>query len=295
MNAPDNQDTKAGFLFAGGAYLIWGFLPLYMKALSHIPAWEVVPHRILWSVPIAGAVVWWSGLWRDALHIFRQPRNLAMVALTSALVAVNWGIYVWAISVGRTLETALGYYINPLFSIFLAAVVLREKLSRIQLFAIGLAALAVILLTWEAKGLPLVSIGLPLTWAVYAFCKRTLPIGASQGFFLEVLLLSIPALAMSGWFSQQGSSHFGPTGWKDMALLAGTGLVSAVPLMLYAHGAKGLRLTTIAIMQYSAPTLVFLIAVFVFDEAFSRIKLVAFCLIWLALLVYSWPLVLRRA
>lgn len=294
MATSDNHDTKAGFLFASGAYFIWGFLPLYLKLLAHVPAWEVVPHRILWSVPIAGGVIWWSGVWRDALAIFVKPRLLAMVGLTSLLIGLNWGIYVWAISVGRTLEAALGYYINPLFSIFLAAVVLREKLTRTKIFAIGLAAAAVVLLSWEAGGLPIVSISLTLTWGLYALCKRTLPVGPSQGFFLEVVLLSVPALAMWWWFEQQGTSHFGPTGVRDMLLLAGTGLLTAVPLMLYAHGAKGLRLSTIAIMQYSAPTLVFLIAVFVFKEPFGSIKLAAFCLIWLALAVYTWSLIRSR-
>jgi chloramphenicol-sensitive protein RarD len=294
MATSDAHDTKAGFLFAGGAYFIWGFLPLFMKMLSHIPAWEVVPHRILWSVPIAGAVVLWSGQWRDVMRAISNPRMLGMAIVTSVIIAINWGIYVWAIGAGRALETALGYYINPLFSVLVAAVLLGEKLNRLQIFAIALAAAAVALLTWEAGGLPIVSVALTVTWGFYAYCKRTLPIGASQGFFLEVLLLSIPAILMWFWFEQQGTSHFLRTGWTDTLLLAVTGLFTAVPLMLYAHGAKGLRLSTIAIMQYSAPTLIFLIAIFVFREPFSSVKLAAFVLIWAALIIYTWALIRRR-
>ncbi len=291
MSATEHHDTREGFLFAGGAYFIWGFLPLYMKALAHVPAWEVVPHRILWSLPIAGAVVWWQGRAGDWYRALTTPRSLAMALMTATLISINWGIYVWAIGAGRALETALGYYINPLFSVFLAAVLIGERLARAQIVAIVLAALAVALLTWEAGGLPWVSIALTVTWGFYAYFKRTLPVEPVQGFLLEVTLLAPPALAMFGWFEVQGTSHLLHGGWTDTALLVGTGLVTAVPLMLYAKGAKLLRLSTIAVMQYSAPTMIFLIAVFVFDEPFGAVKLAAFGLIWTALAIYTWTLV----
>ena len=273
------------------AYFIWGFLPLYMKMLSHIPAWEVVPHRILWSIPVSGFVVWMMGQSGALMAALKSPRTIALAALTATIVSINWGTYVWAISAGRAIETALGYYINPLFSVFLAAVLVGEKLNRVQMFAIALACVAVGVLTYEAGGLPWVSVILTVTWGFYAYFKKTLPVGPTEGFFLEILLLAIPSLGMVLWFEQQGTSHFGHTGWGDMGLLAISGLFTAIPLTLYALGAKGLRLTTIAIMQYSAPTMIFLIAVFVFKEPFSVYKMTAFGLIWTALLIYTWSLV----
>ncbi len=291
MSPAENRDSKLGFIYAGISYFLWGFLPFYMKAVAHIPAWEVVPHRILWSVPVTAFVIWWLGLTADIKAAFANPRTIAMAALTASIITVNWGIYVWAVGAGRALETALGYYINPLFSVFLAAVLIGERLNRPQQFAILLAVIAVAILTWDAGGLPWVSLGLTFSWGFYAYLKKTLPVGPTQGFFLEILILAIPALLMVGWFEAHGTSHFIHTGWQDTALLIGSGLVTAIPLILYANGAKLLRLSTIAVMQYSAPTMIFLIAVFVFKEPFSMAKLAAFGFIWAALIIYTWSLI----
>jgi len=219
---------------------------------------------------------------------------LGMGALTAALISVNWGIYVWAIGSGHALDAALGYYINPLFSIFLGAVLLGERMGRTQMAAIALAVFAVGILTWETGRLPVVALGLTVTWGFYAYLKRRLPIGPNQGFTLEVLILLVPALGYMGWVWAQGTSHFRQgVAWDDVLLL-GCGLVTAVPLMIYANGAKRLTLSTIAIMQYIAPTLIFLTAVFVFGEPFSKVKLLAFGVIWTALVIYSLPILAGR-
>ena len=293
QNGALNEDSRAGFLFALTAYLLWGFLPLYMKALAHIPPVEVIAHRVVWSVPVALAVLWVLGRTADLRAAFRTPRMLAMGAVTAALISVNWGIYVWAIGSGHALDAALGYYINPLFSIFLGAVLLRERIGRWQCVAIGLAVVAVAILTWEAGRLPLVALGLTLTWGIYAFLKKWLPIGPNQGFALEVLILLPLALGYMLWLWTFGTGHFAQGIVWDDALLIGCGIVTAGPLMIYANGAKRLRLSTIAIMQYIAPTMIFLTAVFLFDEPFSTVKLAAFGLIWAALVVYSLPLLLK--
>ncbi|NHB77977.1 EamA family transporter RarD [Rhodobacter calidifons] len=293
-NAAAGGDTLPGFLYALTAYLLWGFLPIYMKALAHVPPVEVIAHRVVWSVPIALAVIVWLGRTTDLRAALRSPRMLAMGALTAALISVNWGIYVWAIGSGHALDAALGYYINPLFSIFLGAVLLGERMGRTQMAAIALAAVAVGILTWEAGRLPVVALGLTLTWGVYAYLKRRLPIGPNQGFTLEVLILLFPALACLGWLQARGSGHFLQGVARDDALLLGCGIVTAVPLMIYANGAKRLTLSTIAIMQYIAPTMIFLTAVFVFHEPFSGVKLSAFCLIWAALVLYSAPMLAAR-
>ena len=291
---PRNEDSLSGFLFALTAYLLWGFLPLYMKALGHISPVEVIAHRVVWSVPIALAVLWLLRRTAELRAAFGSPRILAMGAVTAALISVNWGIYVWAIGSGHALDAALGYYINPLFSIFLGAVLLGERIGRIQGVAIALAVVAVAILTWEAGRLPVVALGLTLTWGVYAFFKKWLPIGPNQGFALEVLILLPLALGYMVWLWGTGSGHFlQGVAWDD-ALLIGCGLVTAGPLMIYANGAKRLTLSTIAIMQYIAPTMIFLTAVFVFDEPFSRVKLAAFALIWVALVVYSLPVLAAR-
>jgi chloramphenicol-sensitive protein RarD len=293
MAPPENRDTKEGFLYAGAAYFIWGFLPLYMKLMAHIPSLEIVPHRIVWSVPVSAALVWWSGLGGKLWAALKSPRTMALAMLTASLITFNWFVYVWAITSGHALQAALGYYINPLFSVTLAAVLVGERLNKVQMFAIALAAIAVGLLTWEVGGLPFIALALTVSWGFYAYFKKTLPVGPTEGFFLEVLLMTLPALGMLMWFEGQGTSHFGKSSWSDTLLLASAGIVSAIPLTLYAKGAKGLTLTTIALMQYSAPTMIFLLAVFAFKEPFSTLKLMAFLLIWSGLAIYTWSL-LRR-
>ena len=289
--APKNEDSLRGFGFALAAYLMWGVLPIYMKALGHISPAEVIAHRVIWSLPIAGAVLWALGRTRDIGTALRNPRMLAMGAATAALISVNWGIYIWAIGSGHALDAALGYYINPLFSVFLGAVLLGERLSRAQLAAIALATLAVAILTYDAGRLPVVALGLTLTWGVYAYLKKSLPIGPNQGFFLEVLLLVVPAVLYLGWLEWQGTSHFAKASVSDTALLLGCGLVTAVPLMMYANGAKLLRLSTIAMMQYIAPTMIFLTAVFLFHEPFGTARMIAFPMIWMALAIFTWSMV----
>ncbi|MCO6050698.1 EamA family transporter RarD [Mesorhizobium sp. RP14(2022)] len=293
VDAPADESRK-GFAFAFSAYLLWGFLPFYLKAVGHIPIFEVVAHRILWSLPIAGLVVILTGRTKELREALISPRMIGMGMLMAGFLTVNWSIYVWAIGSGHAVEGALGYYINPLISVLLAAAVLGEKLNGLQMVAVGIAAAAVALLTWETGGLPWVSLGLAGSWGVYALLKKALPIGANQGFFLEVLLLSPLALICLFWVGQSGTAHFGVTGWQDTVLLMASGLVTAIPLILYANGAKRLRLSTIAIMQYIAPTLVFLIAVFVFREPFSTVRGIAFILIWLSLVVYTWSIFRKR-
>ncbi|UDF30189.1 UNVERIFIED_ORG: EamA family transporter RarD [Roseateles sp. XES5] len=286
-SGPQSGDSPRGFAFALTAYVLWGFLPFFMKAVAHIPAPEVVAHRIVWSVPLAGLVLIWLGRTSEVKVALRSPRMIAMATLTATLITINWGIYVWAIGAGRAIETALGYYINPLFSIFLGAVLLKEKLDRAQMVAIGLAVIAVGILAYDAGGLPWVSLSLCMSWGFYAFCRKALPIGPNQGFFLEVLLLSVPALGYIVWLESSGQGHFGDTGMADVLWLLACGVVTAIPLMIYANGAKLLRLSTIGIMQYIAPTMIFLIAVFAFGEPFGTTKLIAFAFIWAALVIYS--------
>jgi chloramphenicol-sensitive protein RarD len=286
-----NEDSPRGFAFALTAYLLWGFLPVYMKAVAHISPAEVIAHRIVWSLPVAGIVLLVLGRTQDIGVALRSPRLLAMAALTAALITINWGTYVWAIGSGHSLDAALGYFINPLFSIFLGAVLLKEKLRPAQIAAIVLAGLAVVVLAFDSGGIPWVALTLTISWGLYAFFRKTLPLGPNQGFFLEVLILGIPALLYILYLEfGSGEGHFYRTGTADTALLLGCGLITAIPLMIYANGAKLLKLSTIGIMQYIAPTMIFLLAVFAFGEPLGTSRMIAFPLIWAGLFIYSWSM-----
>ncbi|ANL33543.1 EamA family transporter RarD [Rhizobium phaseoli] len=286
-----NEDSPRGFAFALTAYLLWGFLPFYMKAVAHISPAEVIAHRIVWSLPLAGIVLIVLGRTADIRAALRSPRMLAMGALTASLITVNWGTYVWAIGAGHSLDAALGYFINPLFSIFLGAVLLKEKLQPLQIAAIALAALAVAILAFDSGGIPWVALTLAVSWGFYALLRKTLPLGPNQGFFLEVLILSGPALLYIVYLEfGSGQGHLYRTGLADTTLLLGCGVITAVPLMIYANGAKLLKLSTIGIMQYIAPTMIFLIAVFAFQEPLGTARMIAFPLIWAGLFLYSWSM-----
>ncbi len=289
--APADSSRYRGFAFAFTAYLLWGFLPFYMKAVAHISPYEVVAHRVLWSVPITAAILAAQGGFGSFLAVFRQPRTLVMGFVTASLISVNWAIYVWAIGSGRALESALGYFINPLVNVALGTIFLGERLNKAQMFAVALAILGVGLMTVESGGLPWVSLALALSFGIYGYLKKTLPIGPTQGFLLEVVLISPLALVFLGWLMATGNGHFVGTGVEttvsDTILLAASGLVTAVPLILFVFGARLLRYSTIGLMQYIAPSMIFITAVFVFHEPFSTGKLIAFMFIWAALVVYT--------
>ena len=293
-SAVDNR-ARRGFLLALTAYLLWGFLPLYMKAVSHVPPVEVLVHRILWSVPVAGIVLLALGQLNEIKLAFRNPRILLMALLTATLITINWGIYIWAVSNDHALDAALGYFINPLFSIFLGAVLLGEKLKKVQYLAILSVIIGVCILTWQAGGLPIVALGLTVSWGFYAFFRKTMPIGGAQGLFLEVVILGPIALGYFAYIHWTGQAYFLSGDSQTDVVLLLAGLVTAIPLMLSTSGSKYLRLSTLGIMQYIAPTLIFVCAVFVFGEPFDNVKLVAFAFIWLAVVIYTMSVLKKSA
>ncbi|TVP73672.1 MAG: EamA family transporter RarD [Rhodobacteraceae bacterium] len=289
-----HEDTRRGFGFAAAAFLIWGTLPFYFKALAHVPTVEVIAHRVVWAVPVALGVLIWLGRTADLRAALASPRMLAMGFVTAALISVNWGTYVWLIQSGQAMEAALGYYINPIFSVALGAGLLGDRLSLRQWGAVGLAVAAVVVLTVEAGSLPIGALLLVFSWGGYAFFKRALPIGPNQGFALEALILLPFALGYLLWATWSGALFAAQAGASDWMLLVGCGVITAVPLMLYAHGAKGLQLSTIAIAGYTIPTLIFLISLFFFNEPFEGARQVAFPMIWVAMVLYIWEVLRKR-
>ncbi len=285
-------ESRQGLFYALGAYGIWGLvMPIFMKLLAHVSPVEVVAHRIVWALPLAIAILLWQGTVRQAFRHFRNLRTLALAALTASLISLNWGTYVYAIGAGQTLDAALGYYINPLVNVALAGIFLGERPTRLQGVAIALAAVGVAILTVKAGGLPWISLVLAMSFGTYGLLRKTVPVGASEGFFLEVAILAIPSLVVVALFVPD--MHFLKDGFET-ALLFAAGPLTAVPLILYAAGARLLHFTTIGILQYIVPTLLFFTAVFLFGEPFSPWQLVAFGFIWSALGIYTWSLLRRR-
>ena len=276
-----------GLWAAFGAYGLWGLFPLYMKAVAHIDVLEVVANRVIWSVPAAGIILLYLGRFNDLKNALKSPKILGMACVTSALITCNWSVYIWAIANNHAVDAALGYYINPLLNVLLGFVFLKERLKPIQWFSVFLAACAVLILAINKGGLPWISLVLPISFGLYGLLRKSLPIGPAQGFMLEALILFVPALFLQAYFVAIGKDHLFHGSIMDIVLLIGCGPLTAIPLILFATGAKALNLVTLGLMQYITPTILFLFAVFVFHEPFSHVELFAFGLIWIALVIYT--------
>jgi len=284
------SSPRSGFLFAFSAYLTWGFLPLFWKLTEKLDPIEVTAHRALWALPFAVLVCIAIGRTADILPTLRSPRKVAILLVCSCLISFNWGFFIWAITVERVLETALAYYINPLLTVFLGFAFLGDRFNRLQLAAITLAALAVLMLTVVGGQFPWVSALLAITFAIYALLRKTVDVGPTQGFLVEVLLIFPLVAAFVGWKLMNGTSVMTSSGYNAMLMVL-AGPATAVPLILFALGAKRLRLSTIGLMQFMVPTMIFLIGIFVFKEPLREVQLYAFVMIWIALLFYAWSVI----
>jgi chloramphenicol-sensitive protein RarD len=280
------SQSELGVALAIGAHLVWGGMAFYFGLMRHISPIEIAVNRGLWALPIAGFMVWYLGQFADVRKAIANPRMLATLALCAGLILFNWGFYVWSIQVGRTLEASLGYFINPLLNVVMGYLFLGERFTRPQLVALGLAALAVLVQTVAAGVFPWLGLMLASTFCLYGFLRKTIPVGPTQGFFIEVLIVALPLAAAEFVLARQGLTHFGGTA-RDTALLMGCGVMTAAALMLFAGSIRRLRYSTAGLLQYLSPSLVFLTAVFVFHEPIDTWKLVSFAIIWLALAIFT--------
>ena len=269
------------------AYILWGLFPLYIKQVAQVPVLEIVLHRSAWSlVFVLGLLVLlrrfaWLG------PVLRQPRTLAIFGLSALLLAGNWLLYVWAVNNDRLLDASLGYFINPLVNVLLGYAVLHERPRPAQWAAVALAAAGVLWLALGASHVPWVSLVLALTFGFYGLLRKTAPLGAIEGLALETLLLAPLAVGGLVWLGTTGQGHFGQGDWRLDGLLLLAGPATAIPLLLFASGARRVTMATLGLLQYLGPSIQFVLGVFLYHEPFSAGRGVGFGLIWLALAVYS--------
>lgn len=276
-----------GLLYAIGAYLAWGFLPVYWKALQAVPAIQIVGHRMVWSLLFIGIIFLLRQEWAPFFQAIKNKKILLIYFTAGSVLFFNWFIYVWAVNAGYIVETALGYFINPLVYVLLGVVLLREKLRPWQWGAVGAAAAGVLYLTFIYGSLPWIALTLAFTFGFYGLIKKTAPLKALDGLFLETALLFLPAFGFLLFQETGGVGAFGHANLSTNLLLILTGVATGLPLLMFAAAARLIPLTTIGILQYLAPTIQFLLGVFIYGEAFTPTRLVGFSLIWLALLIYS--------
>lgn len=284
----DAQHAAAGLGYGILAYLIWGFFPVYFKALTAVSPYQVLSHRIVWSVLFLWIVVGLRGKWKELRDALRNRRVLGILTVSALLIATNWLVFIIAVGNARVIQSSLGYFMTPFVSVLLGFLFLKERLRRLQLVSLLLAAVGVLLLTLQYGSFPWVALTLALTFGSYGLLRKVVAVDSLTGLTVETLLLGPAALAYLIFVTRQGSGSFPAQENITNSLLVLSGIATAVPLLLFASAARRLRLATIGFLQYITPTMHFLLAVLLYKEPFTRAHLASFLFIWGGLCCYSY-------
>jgi chloramphenicol-sensitive protein RarD len=275
-----------GLLFGVSAYVIWGLLPLYWKLVEQAGAYEILAHRGIWSLLLCAFLLAARNQMKSAFVMVRASRTLSLLFLASGLLTINWGVYIWAVTVDRVVEAALGYYITPLINVTFGVLLLREKLRALQWAAVGIASVGVLILTVGYGALPWIAFVLSISWGSYSLIKKSLNLGALETLSVETLFAFFPNLIFLFYIEANGTAEFGKE-WVTSLLLFGAGAATVVPLLLFNGSTTRLPLSTIGMLQYITPTIMFFIGLFINNEDISSTKIAGFAFIWLALAVLS--------
>jgi chloramphenicol-sensitive protein RarD len=278
--------VNKGLLFGVSAYIIWGLLPLYWKLVEEAGAYEILAHRGIWSLLICVSLLALRKQLKSAYEMVRSSRTFSLLFLASGLLTINWGVYIWSVTVNRVVEAALGYYITPLINVTFGVLLLREKLRPAQWIAVALAAAGVVILTLGYGSLPWIALVLAISWGSYSLIKKSLNLGALETLSLETLFAFLPNLVFLFIIQGNGSAEFGST-WTISILLFGAGAATVIPLLLFNGSTTRLPLSTVGLLQYITPTIMFVIGIYVNNEDISTTKVLGFAFIWLALAVLS--------
>ncbi|MGI8942704.1 MAG: EamA family transporter RarD [Qipengyuania sp.] len=292
MNHPSSESRRDGLAAALAAYGIWGVMPLYLILVRSVPAFEFVAWRIIWTLPVCLLIVWARRQWPAVRNALTDWRVLRWMFVSAGLISINWFVYVWAIQQGHIYAASLGYYINPLINVLLGTLLLGERLSRWQWLAAALAALGVLLLMGGALTTLWISLTLGFSFGLYGMMRKQVPIGALPGLTIEAALVMIPSFAIAGWYAATSGSSFTIAPWLTLAIMAG-GVITAVPLLLFAIAARRMPYSTLGFIQFLAPSIVFILGLTVFGEELQPVQAACFACIWAAAALFVWDL-LRR-
>ena len=276
---------KKGILYGIGAYLAWGFFPIYWKFLHHVPAIQLIGHRIIWSCLLLLVVIVLTKQWDE----FRKTVNLKVLriyTIAAILIGINWLVYVWAVNANFIVETSLGYFINPLLSVLMGVIFLKERLRIAQWIPVVLAAIGVTYLTFIYGRLPYIALTLAFSFGLYGLVKKLSPLGSLYGLTIETAILFVPALIYLIAMEANSTAAFLHTGISSDLLMIGAGVVTTIPLLMFASAAKSIPLWVVGLLQYIAPTIQFLLGVFLYKEPFSQHQLIGFGIVWAALIFF---------
>jgi len=290
----DLSQTQLGIVYALSAYLLWGIAPIYFKYLEFIPVYEVLAHRVIWSLLFTAIVITFMRGWKRAIEILKTPKNTVFLTCTSLLITVNWTVFIWAINNDRMLEASLGYFINPLFNVVLGCVFLNEALSRLKWIAVSLALLGVLIQVVQVGSLPWVSLVLPITFGFYGLLRKKIKIEALIGLFFETLFVFPVALYYLFFVANGDSANMVNNSWSLNLSLMFAGIVTAMPLIFFAQAALRLKLSTLGFFQYLAPSMVFVMAVSIYGEVLSLAKIITFIFIWAGIFLFVFEHKLKK-
>jgi chloramphenicol-sensitive protein RarD len=283
----DAKETRLGLIFGGSAYLLWGLFPLYWPLLEPAGTFEILAQRMSWSLVVMLVVLRFTGGFAGVRAVLANGRKLRLLVAAALLVSVNWGTYIYGVNSGRVVETSLGYFINPLFTILLGVLVLGERLRRAQWAAVGIGALAVIVIAVDYGHPPWIALTLATSFGLYGFCKKQAGVGAVDSLAIETSVMFVPAVIALVVIGARGELAFGRHGAGNAALLALTGVVTVIPLLLFAGGTRRLPLSVVGLLQYLAPVLQFAVGVGIRHESTPAAELAGFALVWFALIVLT--------
>ena len=292
MTSDESSGRKDGLTAAVGAYVIWGFLPLYLILVKSVPPFEFVGWRIIWTLPLCLVIVAFRRQIGETSVALRNPRVIFWLVLSATLIGINWVVYVWAIQNGQVYAASLGYYINPLLNVLLGTMLLGEKLTRAQWTAVGLAGIGVLLLVGGALTTLWISLTLAISFGTYGLVRKRVPVGAVPGLTIESALLLIPSFAVIGWYAADAGSSFTVSVPLSLAIMLG-GVLTAVPLLLFAIAARRLPYSMLGFVQFLAPSIVFVLGLTVFGEELKWAQAACFACIWTAAAIFVWDLVSR--
>jgi len=283
----ENEQRKGG-IFACLAFFMWGLAPIYFKQIQHVSAFEILTHRVVWSVVFLVLVVSVLKYWDKVKRIVVQPKIMFMLLITSSILGFNWGLFIWAVNNNHMLDASLGYYINPLLNVLLGMLFLGERLRKLQGFAVFLAFAGVVLQLVSFGSFPVVAFSLATSFAIYGLLRKKLPVEALPGILLEALIL-LPVALIYWWvMAPTPTSDLVVNDWHTNALLISAGIITTLPLLCFTGAAKRLQYTTLGFFQYIGPSLMFMLAVVFYDEVFDAERVITFACIWSALAIFTW-------
>ncbi len=287
MTPEEQQRARQGVLLAVGAYTMWGIAPIYFKSVTDVSALEILSHRVIWSFILLAALLHFGHRWRAVTEIISNKTKMMYLVSTALLVGGNWLIFIWAINSNHMLDASLGYYINPLLNVLLGMVFLGERLRKLQWFAVALAACGVLVQLFVFGSVPIVAMALAVSFGIYGLLRKKVSVDAQTGLFIETLVMLPAATIYLLFIASSPTSNMADNTWQLNTLLIAAGVVTTLPLLCFTGAATRLKLSTLGFFQYIGPSLMFMLAVLVYGEAFTMDKAITFAFIWGALVVFS--------